>query len=219
MLSGAVSSGVEDSYYKQKDKRCVERDASKKCTKEEEVQVNCTRRVANLTADLRIVRSSDGRIVYSSNKPSRQEITWCQGQSPARTGEEMINSMIGEIANGVAYEITPHSETYRIRFRESTKGLPKDLNNRFKAAVKLSQRDLRAACVEWGAMNQATPNHPSIVFDLGLCAEAAGDLRGALGWYQQAIGLLGERSEAGEGANRVQRRMMADADAAERARR
>lgn len=219
MLSGTVSSGVEDSYYKQKDKRCVERDADKKCTKEEEVQINCTRRVANLTADLRIVRSDDARIVYSSNKPSRQEITWCQGQSPARTGEEMINSMVGEIANAVAYEITPHRETYRIRFRESTKGLPKDLNNRFKAAVKLSQRDLRGACSEWAAMNQAAPNHPSIVFDLGLCAEAAGDLRGAQGWYQQAIGLLGQRSEAGEGAGRVEQRMIADADAARRARR
>lgn len=218
-LSGAVSSGVEDSYYKQKDKKCVERDADKKCTKEEEVQINCTRRVANLTADLRIVRSDDGRIVYSASKPSRQEITWCQGQSPARTGEEMINAMIGEVANAVAAEITPHRESYRIRFRETTKGLPRELSNRFKAAVKLSQRDLRGACTEWAAMNQAAPGNGSIVFDLGLCAEAMGDLRKALGFYQEAIGLIGQRSEAGEGANRVQRRMVADADAAERARR
>jgi hypothetical protein len=216
MLSGAVSSGVEDSYYKQKDKRCVERDANKKCIKEEEVQINCTRRIANLTADLRIVRSDDGRIVYSSNKPSRQEITWCQGQSPARTGEDMINSMIGEIANAVAYEIQPHRETYRIRFRESTKDLPKDMTRGFKDTVKLSQRDLRAACAAWGQMNQRVPNHPSIVFDLGLCAEAAGDLQGALALYQQAVGLLGQRSEAGEGASRVQRRMTAVADDARR---
>ncbi|MES2441259.1 MAG: hypothetical protein V4574_00385 [Pseudomonadota bacterium] len=218
-LSGAVSSGVEDSYYKRPEKRCAEKDKDGKCTKEEEVQVNCTRRVANLNADLRIVRAEDGRIVYSSNKPNRQEITWCQGQSPSRTAEEMINSMIGEAANAVRAEITPHTETYRIRFRESTKGLPKDQNNRFKATVKLSQRDLRAACADWASMNQTSPNHPSVVFNLGLCAEAAGDLRGALAFYQQAIGLLGQRSEAGTGAGRVQSRMVADADAAERARR
>jgi len=219
MLSGAVSSGVEDSYYKQPEKRCIERDKDKKCIKEEEVQINCTRRVANLTADIRIVRADDGRIVYSANKPNRQEITWCQGQSPARTGEEMINSMIGEIANSVASEITPHTETYRIRFRESTKGLPKDMSRGFKDAIKLSQRDLRAACAAWGQMNQAVPKHPSLVFNLGLCAEAAGDLRGALAFYQQAIGLIGPRSEAGTGADRVRSRIVADADAAERARR
>jgi hypothetical protein len=219
VLQGAISSGVEDSYFKKADKRCTERDKDNKCTKEEEVQINCTRRVANLTADLRIVRSEDGRIVYSSNKPGRQEITWCQGQSPSSTGEEMINAMVRDVANSVASEIIPHTESYRIRFRESTKDMPKDMTRGFKDTVKLSQRDLRGACAAWGQMNQVLANNGSLVFNLGLCAEAAGDLPGALKWYQQAIGLLGQRSEAGEGANRVQRRMIADADAAQRDRR
>ena len=77
---------------------------------------------------------------------------------------------------------------------------------------------MRAACADWADMNKAAPDHPSIVFNRGLCAEAAGDLQGALAFYQQAIGTLGQRSEAGTGASRVQSRMIADADAAERAR-
>ncbi len=218
-MSGGVSSGVEDSYYRKKEKRCTERDANKKCTKEEEVEIRCTQRVANLTVDLRITRSFDGAVVYTANKPLRQQIDWCEAQSAPRSSEEMISSMVSEVAQAVRGDIVPYTDTYRIRFRESTKDLPKPEVKPFKDIVKLTQRDLNAACAGFAAMNQRAPNHPSILFNLGLCAEAAGDLRAALGWYQLAQPLLGRRSEAEEGIGRVQRRMTADADDAERARR
>jgi len=218
VLNGGVSSGVEDSYYKRKEKRCVERDANKKCTKEEEVEIRCTQRVANLTANLRITRD-DGQIVYSVSKPLRQQVDWCEGQSAPRTGEEMIGGMVGEIAQSVRGDIVPRVETYRIRFRETTKGLPKDQVKPFKDIVKLTQRNLPAACQAWAEMNQRAPNNGSIVFNLGLCAEAAGDLRGALRWYELAQPLIGGRNEAGTGIGRVQSRMTADADVAQRARR
>lgn len=216
-LSGAVSSGVEDSYYKQPEKRCVERDADKKCIKEETVQLNCTRRVANLTADLRIVRN-DGRIVYNVTKPLRQEITWCQGQNPSRTAEEMIASMVGEIAESVRSDTVPRTEVYRTRILESTKGVPKDQTKRFKDVVKLTQRNPGQACQEWAVLNQSVPNHPSILFNLGLCAESMNDLQGALNWYRRAAPLLGRNNDADEGARRVQQRMIADGDSAQRSR-
>lgn len=219
VLSGGVSSGVEDSYYKKREKRCTVRDASNKCTREEDVEIRCTQRVANLTADLRITRVQDGAVVYSVNKPMRQQVNWCEGQSAPRTAEEMISSMIGEVAQGVRGDIIPSTENYHVRFRESTKDLPKPEVRPFKDIVKLTQRNLGAACQQWGEMNKRVPNHPSILFNLGLCAEAAGDLRAALSWYQLAAPMLGRNNEAQEGAGRVQRRMAADADDAERARR
>ena len=218
LLEGGVSSGVEDSYYKKKEKRCTVRDADKNCTKEEEVEIRCTRRIANLNADLRIVRD-DGKIVYSVNKPLRQQIDWCEGQGPSSTAEEMIGSMVGQVAQSVRSDIVPRVETYRIRFRETTKGLPKDQVKPFKDLVKQTQRNLGAACQGWAEMNRRVPNNGSIVFNLGLCAEASGDLRGALGWYQLAQPLIGGRNEAGTGIGRVQSRMTADADNAERQRR
>ncbi|MCW3846092.1 tetratricopeptide repeat protein [Sphingomonas sp. LB-2] len=218
MLSGGVSSGVEDSYYRRKEKRCVERDANKKCIREQEFEIRCTQRVANLTVDVRIVRY-DGQIVYSANKPLRQQIDWCEGQSAPRTAEEMISAMANEVAASVRNDIVPRTDTYRIRFRESTKDLPKPEVKPFKDLIRLTQRDLRSACAGFTAMNGRAPNHASILFNLGLCAEAAGDLRGALAWYQRAQPLLGRRSEAEEGIGRMQSRMAADADDAERARR
>ncbi|NML07487.1 hypothetical protein [Sphingomonas sp. G-3-2-10] len=217
-LSGAVSSGVEDSYFKRPEKQCTQRDKDNKCTKEEEVQVNCTRRVANLSADLRIVRR-DGRIVYSAVKPLREEITWCQGQSPSRTAEEMINGMIGQIAEGVRRDTVPVTDTYSIRILESSKGIPKEHNRFFKDTIKLTQRNPGQACQDWQRLNQMIPNNGVIVFNIGLCTEWRGDLQGALRWYRQASPLLGRRNnEADTGLNRVERRLTADADYAERER-
>lgn len=218
-MTGNVSSGVEDSYYRRKEKRCTQRDANNKCTKEEEVELRCTRRIANLTADIRIVRNYDGQVVYSASKPLRQQIDWCEGQNPSRTAEEMIGSMVGEIANAVRYEITPRTDTYRIRFIEGTKGMPKDQVKRWKDTIKLTQRNLGAACQGFGEMNRLIPNHPSILFNLGLCAEAAGDLKGAIRWYQLASPLLGRNNDADQGIDRMQSRMIADSDDAARGRR
>jgi hypothetical protein len=218
-LSGAVSSGVEDSYYKQNDKRCIEKDKDGKCTKEEPVQIPCTLRVANLTADIRIVRNSDGRIVYSAARPLRREARWCKGQNPPSTAEEMIGQMVSEVGETLRADTIPTNSTYRIRILESDKGIPRELNRRFKDAIKLTQRNPAQACQEWSALSGLIPNNGVITFNIGLCAEWSGDLKGAQGWYQAAGPLLGRGNDASEGINRVQRRMIADSDLAERRRR
>lgn len=218
-LSGVVSSNVEDSYYKQNDKRCIEKDKDNKCTKEETVEIPCTLRVANLTADIRIVRNSDGRIVYSAARPLRREIRWCRGQNPSMTMEEMINQMVGEVGEGLRADTIPVTSSYRIRILESDKGIPRELNRRFKDTIKLTQRNPSQACQDWVALNGQIPNNGVITFNVGLCYEWSGDLENARKWFQAAGPLLNRGNDANEGISRVTRRMTADSDLAERRRR
>lgn len=223
VLSGTVTSGVEDNRYREKRKRCVEREGGKdsgKCLREAEVEVDCTRRVVNVTADLRLTRASDGRIVYSAAKPRRDETSWCRGDSPSRTEEETVRSLILDIAGSVRRDIAPVVETYSIRFRESTKGLPKELNRPFKDIVKLTQRNLPVACASWATMSAQALDHPSITFDLGLCAEAEGEYRRALDLYRRAAQLIGGSGNEGiTGYERVGRLIAAQEDDAARERR
>lgn len=219
-ISGVVTTDVQESRYTRKDKKCVERDANKKCVKEEETETPCRRRVIGVNADLRIVRNSDGRIVYSTSRPFRDETSWCAGENPNRSTETAISDMIHGLAGGLRDQIAPDVRTYRIRVRESTKGLPKDAAKQFKALVKQSQRDLRGACAGWQAMNQANPGHASVVFDLGLCAEQRGDYEGAATLYQEAYRLIGgDGDEARVGLDRARQLIAGRADAAERGRR
>lgn len=220
LLNGNVVTGVQETRFKRKEKDCVEREGGKrdgKCLKEEEVEKDCTRRVINVNADLRLA-GPDGRVLYSVSRPRRDETSWCRGQNPSRTTEEAIRGMIIDIAENVRRDIVPSVEDYSIRFRESTRGLPKPLERPFKDIVKQTQRDLPGACAAWAAMDAQAPDHPSITFDLGLCAESAGDYDKALALYRRAAPLIGRGgNEATAGVERAQR--LIDGRADEEARR
>jgi len=224
LLNGNVVTGLQETRFKRKDKECVEREGGKrdgKCLREEEVEKDCTRRIINVNADLRIT-DTRGRVVYGVSLPRRDETSWCRGETPSRTTEEAIRAMILDVAENVRADIVPSVEIYAIRFRESTRGLPKPLERPFKDIVKQTQRDLPAACAAWAAMDAQAPNHPSITFDLGLCAESAGDYDKALALYRRAAPLIGRGgNEATIGADRVARLIAGRADelARERGRR
>jgi hypothetical protein len=216
-VTGSVTSGVDEQPYTRQEKKCVEKDAKGKCVKEETVDVRCRRRIVNVNADIRIARNTDGRIVYSAAKPFREEVSWCAGGSASRTAEETIASAIRDIAGSVRAEITPRVDTYRIRVRESTKGMPKDLGNRFKELVKRTKRDARGACAGWDAIRAEAGAHPSLLFNLGLCAEQRGDYEAALGLYRDAVAAGAGEGNAGRG--RVEQLIAGREDARERERR
>ncbi|MEP7008563.1 MAG: tetratricopeptide repeat protein [Sphingomonas bacterium] len=194
-LSGSANSDWEEHRVQLTRNRCVERAAPKdgeregECIKKADVPVPCTERTTSLTASLRIVRIADGAIVYSANKPRSETVSWCPGESPSSTAEATIAGMIAGIANEVRGEIAPHGDTYRIRFREDRAGLSKEVAARFKDVVKLSQRDVVAACTAWAEIDRDQPGQLSTVFNLGLCAEQRGDYPGALALYQRAVAM------------------------------
>ncbi|GAA0323763.1 hypothetical protein GCM10009087_37580 [Sphingomonas oligophenolica] len=195
VLSGSATSDWEEHRVKLMRNRCVERAAPEsgesegKCTKNEDVPVPCTERTTSLTASLRIVRVADGAIVYTATKPRSETISWCPGESPSQSAEATIADMISGIAGETRSEIAPHGETYKIRFREDRAGLSKELGVRFRDTVKLSQRDLRAACTAWEGIDQEQPGQLSTVFNLGLCAEQRGDYPTALALYRRAAAM------------------------------
>ena len=132
-------------------------------------------------------------------------------------GGAPLGNLYRPLADETARAIMPQTTDYSVRFRESSKGLPKDQEKAFKAAVKQSQRDLPGACAAWSAIDAAAPGHPSLLFDLGLCAEAAGDYARAADLYRRAAPLMGRDNEADEGARRIDRLLAAREDAAARA--
>ena len=216
-LSGGVTSGVEESGYEKYEKRCVQKAQDGKCQKEEQVKLYCRRRVINVNVDLRLVRNRDGRIVYSATKPFRDETVWCPGQNPQRTVEETISDAVRNLGYSVRGDIAPDVQTYRIRVRESDKGMSKEQGKRFKDLIKLTKRDARGACAGWAAMRAEAPGHPSLLFDLGLCAEQAGRYEEALALYRDAV--RAGAAEGNEGADRAMRLIAGREDAKLRGRR
>jgi hypothetical protein len=158
--------------------------------------------------------------VWSDNKPLRDETTWCEGKAPYRTTEEAVSAMIRDVAQKVRLDVRPRVETYKVRFREDRDGMAKDIGTEFKGIVKLSNSDVPSACRQWSDLNGRAPNHPSILYNLGVCAEAAGGYADAQNFYRSAQAALPKRSsEMAESADRAGRLMIARADDEELARR
>ena len=223
VLSGGVTTGVDESSYKGNEERCVEWKDGKSdgtCLKRAKVDVRCFRRVVNLTVSVRLARVADNMPVWSDNKPLRDETTWCEGKAPYRTTEEAVTAMIRDAAQRIRLDVRPRVETYKVRFREDRDAMPKDIGAEFKEIVKLSNRDVPAACRQWTALNGRLPDHPSILYNLGVCAEAAGGYADAQAFYRSAQAALPKRSsEMADSADRVARLMIARADDEEIARR
>ncbi|MES2095950.1 MAG: hypothetical protein V4459_04265 [Pseudomonadota bacterium] len=222
-LSGGVTTGVEENRYQGSEERCVEwqdGDPKKSCTKRAQFPVRCTRRVVSVTVSLRLLRTADTLSIWADNRPGRDETSWCEGQYPPRTVEDSVSNLIRDIATKVRYDVRPYTQTYKVAFRESRDGMPKDLGKQFKLVVKQSQRDPVGACQGWTALNVQLPNNPSILYDLAVCAEFAGDYRAAMDGYRAAQTALGKRNgEMVESIDRVQRLLSARADDDERERR
>ncbi len=216
-ISGAVSSGVDVRPFTRREKRCTVKAQDGKCSTEAEVEIPCLRRIIDLNADIRIVRNTDGAILYSGERPFREEVTWCERGSPDRTVAVVLAGAIRGIAESLRGELVPHIDTYKVRVRESTKGLSKDVAGRFKELVKQTKRDPSAACAGWNAMQGEASGHPSLIFNLGLCAEQRGDFESAVKLYTDAA--RAGAAEGNEGADRAMRLIQGRADARERARR
>lgn len=216
-ISGAVSTGVDMRPFTRKDKKCVEKADDGKCVKEEEVSIPCIRRIIDMNADVRIVRNTDGKILYSEAKPFRDETSWCERQSPDRTVEVVVAGAIRTIAESMRGALVPRVETYQVRVRESTKGLTKETAQRFKDLVKLTKRDARGACAGWDALQAEAAGYPSLLFNLGVCAEQRGEYEAAVKLYTDAV--RAGASEGNEAANRATRLIAGRDDARERARR
>jgi len=222
VLSGGVTTGVEESKYRGSEERCVEWKDGKQdgtCTKRANVDLPCMRRVINLTVSVRLLRAADNMPVWSNNKPARDETTWCQGKAPWRTTEEAVSAMITDLAQKIRLDVRPRWETYKVRFREDRDGMPNDIGNAFKDIVKLSNRDVTSACGQWVDLNGRLPDHPSVLYNLGVCAEASGSYADAQSFYRSAQAALPKRSsDMADSADRVARLMIARADDEERAR-
>ncbi|WP_294301602.1 hypothetical protein [uncultured Sphingomonas sp.] len=215
VVQGAVSTNVSSEDFVRTDERCVERDERKKCVRKEKIRIDCTRRFVRMTAEARVIDDHDRRVLWAGAPERTKQTEWCEGDISPDSVATDVERLSGEIANDLRRTFAPTVRTYSVRFREKTKGLNPVQTAQFKGLVRQSQHDLPLACQGWSGLERQAPDHVATVFDLGVCAEAAGDLEGALARYERASQLLGPHNEAENDANRV-RGLIAARDLARR---
>ena len=173
LLTGRTDVQVADTDYSETRERCAEKKDGK-CIRKEKYRVGCVRRAIALRATLRLMRRTGGGMPYDAVRSRDDRHEWCEDSGFANDVAGTVHAMVELVAAEVRLDLAPHAESYTIRVQEGRDGLPPEVAAQFKAAVRLTKRDPAAACAAFAAIDRLVPDHGSTMFNLALCAEAAG---------------------------------------------
>jgi hypothetical protein len=211
-----AESSRRDSSSREKEV-CVERDDDHDCIRKEKRRIPCWELVVELDTTVRLVRT-DGAVVYALDSEDELPQRFCEGdERPSR--ESMIRTLAVRQAERLRSELAPEQRSEQIRVMEDRDGLSKDDGRAFRDGVQLTKTDREAACAAWAALEPGNPDHPSVLFNLGLCEESRGRLREAHDYYQHVIAGDDDDDYARQGAARIEGRWRANAQLESRDRR
>lgn len=219
VVDGSMQVRVDNSNFKRNVKRCQQNQNSTDCPDDQKVdtEIRCTRRVITAAVDVRIVRTADDRLIFSRSMPQRNEVSWCQGDNLPADVEVIVRPFIDNVARQVRSESTPFGTSEKIRIREDRKNMVKADSDQMKALIKITDKQPAQACAGWKAMEARGVVHQTLSFNLGLCAESAGDLDTALAYYQSVFAASSKPSgDVKDALDRVRRHIAGIEDDAAR---
>lgn len=189
---------------------CMKKDDDKKCIDEKVTLYACSRLEVSVFPQIRLIRA-DGQQIYSKRDRLNTSADYCANDSQIPSAEAMAGGLIETFARSVRFDLVPHYSSRTYRILESRKGLKKGDSRAFRSAVRMTKTDVAGACAEFTALEEAYPQHVSILFNIGLCAEGAGDLERAASYYNRALAEEPGKDYPTDGLRRIAQRERANA--------
>lgn len=167
-------------------RQCVERDRDGDCVRREEIRIPCFQLSVEVHPRLALT-SVDGRLLYANNQPLIEVVRYCRDDALIPSPLEMSGLLINQLAQDVRLDLAPQARVEGIRIMEMRKGLEGADRKAFKEAVKLTKNDAYGACLAFQDLEDRNPAHVSVLFNIGLCHEAEGNLVTAQSYYAKAL--------------------------------
>ncbi|GAA4036279.1 tetratricopeptide repeat protein [Parerythrobacter jejuensis] len=204
-LRGAVITDIDVERSSSKTvSQCVERDEHRKCVQRRKEEVPCERLLVSVRPSLRLI-SVDGELLHSQDRRVTREKRYCADEDQP-SPMPMIREAVNEIADSLRYAIAPVERSEAIRLLESRKGMDRDAGRSFRDAVRMTKRNVTAACDAFSALEPTIGDHVSLIFNLGLCAESANDFDAAERYYNQALQIDSSKTQSASGLERIRQR-------------
>jgi tetratricopeptide (TPR) repeat protein len=156
--------------------------------------VDCTKRVANFACSPKLIEVDTGKIIYSRNLSGSADSSGCEDKKPPQTEDELLAAAKKIVLNQFRKDVAPYYVTQQVTLMDSTDGISSsEAKDKLKKGIDFAKNNrLDRSCELWGEARIISPNSPSILFDLGVCAESRGDLDAALSLYKEADKLIGK---------------------------
>ena len=210
VLRGSASSDV--SYRRVDDKKkkgkCLEKNDKGKCVRRQTEYVRCREMQVEFRPSIRLI-AVDGTELYSDRDFLAQNRRYCADEHEP-SPNSILDQMVGSYASKVRYDLAPTYRDDGIRVMESRKDMAKSDRKPFRNAVKLTKTNVGAACEAFAALEANNPNHVSVLYNIGLCAEGQGDFGRATVYYERALAIEPDKDYPTDGLRRIGDRQRAN---------
>lgn len=203
ILSGTVRADVIERRIEPRiNSECVERNDKGKCTRREEFPIPCRELTVQIMPRLLMV-SDAGEQLYANREGLSQTLRYCRDDAVIPSPLDIGDALIDELALNIRFDLAPVERFEGIRVMESRKDLAREDRDAFRNAVRLTKDDQGAACDAFADLEAGNPMQVSLLFNIGLCHEARGELDTARTYYQRAIAVSPGRNSPTQGLNRI----------------
>ena len=192
----------------EREKRCVEYDGLFDCERRGIVETECQEETLEVVVTAHLVDYARNEVVFTQSQVGGANRESCvdvaeypdEGQplgewrDPVRSSYNPYNAPIGMIEDATVeavhrfrQDIAPYNQVVRAEIM--TEALTPDVQNdpRFKLAVQATKRgEFMGACAQWDELGREWPRAPSLLHNMGACAEARGDMSTAQLRYARA---------------------------------
>jgi hypothetical protein len=204
IYSGVVTQASwTDSPYRENRRECAEREIKRdergrlvegNCIRWRDRPVSCTRRVAGFTCSPKLIEVRTGRVLYARNLSGSADASGCADGRPLPAGPELLQRARETVMAQFRKDVAPHYITRQIALLDETDGITSgEAKEKLKLGMEYAAKGrMDQACELWGAARILSPGAPSILYDLGVCAESRGDFDAALNLYREADRQLGK---------------------------
>jgi tetratricopeptide (TPR) repeat protein len=204
IYTGVVTrSSWDDSPYREKRHECVRHEVLRdkkgrtyegECINWRDRDVPCLRRVAGFTCSPKLIDVRTGRVLYTRTISGSASDSSCEDRRPVLSGEDLLKKARDIAKAEFMKDVAPHYITRQITLMNDTAGISSgDAKDKLKRGLDYAANGrMDQACELWGESRILSPSSPSVLYDLGICAEARGDLDAALILYRDADKQLGK---------------------------
>jgi len=204
IYTGMVTlSGISDSSFRERRQQCAQHQIKYDnkgnayegaCLRWRPYDVACTKRVASFACSPKLIEVSTGKILYARNLAGSADSSGCEDRRPVK-GEAELLQKAREIAKSeFRKNVAPFYVTREIALMDSTDGISSsEAKDKLKNGLDYAAKQrMDRACELWGEANALSPDAPSILYNLGVCAESRGEFDKAHTLYRQADKRLGK---------------------------
>ena len=163
-----------------------------RCLRSRQWMANCVKRQVTVTFVPRMVEVETARVVYSRNIQRNRSSSGCLDYSSPSSLSELASQAWRDAIDDFIKDVAPYSTQMELALSDDDTGIPPgDPQKRFSQGLEFARANrMDRACEIWSGLNIYSSSAPFLLYNLGICAEIAGDYDRAVDYFIRADRLM-----------------------------